>query len=68
MCDKIFIINRKGVIPYQCDYIMSFDDDATALASFFLKKNAGFETCLRVKYQDVIDYYEYAKQYHVECT
>lgn len=53
----IIIYNiSTGDIEYYCDYLLSFDDDATAIANFaYWAWN--YPTCIDARYQSTVDYY-----------
>ncbi|XP_061386785.1 putative serine protease K12H4.7 [Musca vetustissima] len=48
----------EGDVPYRCDYIMSFEDDLTAIANFFLVSVGISEGCVDVSYKDTVAYYK----------
>lgn len=50
-------MNSEGDIPFYCNYLMSFEDDLTAIASFFLAFALGSSRCVDVTYKDTLSYY-----------
>ncbi|XP_075145718.1 putative serine protease K12H4.7 [Haematobia irritans] len=47
----------EGDVPYYCDYIMSFDDDLTAMATFWLFAFGYPKGCVDVTYKSTLAYY-----------
>lgn len=51
-----FYTTSTGDIEYYCDFLLSFDDDATAIANFaYWAWN--YPTCIDVRYQSTVNYY-----------
>ncbi|XP_058985392.1 putative serine protease K12H4.7 [Musca domestica] len=47
----------EGDVPYYCDYLMSFDDDLTAISNFFLWSVGVTSGCADVSYKSTLAYY-----------
>ncbi|XP_073838546.1 putative serine protease K12H4.7 [Musca autumnalis] len=47
----------EGEVPYYCDYIMSFDDDLTAISTFFLWAMGFPAGCVDATYKSTLAYY-----------
>ncbi|EDV98620.1 putative serine protease K12H4.7 [Drosophila grimshawi] len=47
---------QPGEIDYYCTFLLTFDDDATAIANFVYWA-WGYETCTDARYQETVDYF-----------
>ncbi|XP_068153452.1 putative serine protease K12H4.7 [Drosophila tropicalis] len=50
---------RYGEIEYYCDFLLSFDDDATAIANFAYWA-WGYPSCIDARYSGTVEYYLWA--------
>uniref|UniRef100_A0A1I8PJZ8 Serine protease K12H4.7 n=1 Tax=Stomoxys calcitrans TaxID=35570 RepID=A0A1I8PJZ8_STOCA len=48
---------KEGDVPFYCNYIMSFEDDLTAIASFWLFALGNPNGCVDVTYKGTLEYY-----------
>ncbi|ALC46986.1 CG18493 [Drosophila busckii] len=48
---------RPGDVEYWCDFLLKFEDDATAIANLFYHA-AGYPTCVDMRYSETVAYYQ----------
>ncbi|XP_065355032.1 putative serine protease K12H4.7 [Calliphora vicina] len=48
---------KEGEVPYYCNYLMDFEDDLTAISTFFVRYMAEETGCIDTTYKDTLAYY-----------